>query len=170
MHHDKILRSCWGDRINHPLFITVLLLLFQLEGKKELHWEVKSWGLVERGFNWQHFNSSLMPQPTDLFSPTILIFVKFNMLTKFNPLLHEYWVNTCPYMIFQWSKGIVSPPPPQKVRGGGGAFYKKKLFRWVRQFVLGKFLRGLFCKADRWSGHAKGRGVSEMQFPVTWKL
>ena len=66
------------------MLITVVLLLFKLEGKKELHEEVKSQWSTLRSFNWQHSKSYIMPQPTDLFCHTVL-FAKFNMLTNFSP-------------------------------------------------------------------------------------
>ena len=155
MHHDKILRRCWGYRINHPLLIAVLLLLFRLEGKKELHWDVNSWGLAQRGFNRQRFNSSLMPQPSDLFSATILFFAKFNMLTKLNPLLHEYWVNTWPHIIFQWNKGIVSPP----IKYGGDLFLKKS-YSWQmgEAICFGQIFEGALLQDGSMIRSCQGQG------------
>ena len=65
------------------MLITVVLLLFKLEGKKELHEEVKSQWSTLRSFNWQHSKSYIMPQPTDLFCNTILC-AKSIMLTSFS--------------------------------------------------------------------------------------
>ena len=54
----------------------VLLLLFFLKGQKEIHEEVKSWWNGQRGLYWEHSNSYIMVQPTDLFCHAVLIFVK----------------------------------------------------------------------------------------------
>ena len=73
--------------------VDVLLLLFLLEDQKELHEEVRSWWSAQRGLNWQHSSSYIMPQLTDLFCHTVLIFVKSKMLLSFNPLTRKYWGN-----------------------------------------------------------------------------
>ena len=65
------------------MLITVVLMLFKLEDKKELHEELKSQWSVLKGFNQQHSKSYIIPQPTDLFCHTILL-AKFNMLTSFS--------------------------------------------------------------------------------------
>ena len=72
------------DRLNHPMLITVVLLLFKLEYKKELNEEVKSQWSSLRGFNRQHSKFYIMPQPTNLFSCKILL-AKFNKLTSLSP-------------------------------------------------------------------------------------
>ena len=84
LSHDCLLGCCLGDRLNHPVFITVVSLLFKLEDKKEFHEEIKSQWSTLRGFNWQHSKSHIIPQPSDLFCHTILL-TKFNMLTSFSP-------------------------------------------------------------------------------------
>ena len=70
------------------------------------------------GLNWQHSNSYLMPQTTDLFCHKVLIFVKTNMLISFNPFVGKYWEK----MTFYWSKGIVFPLNYR------GTFLWKKVF------------------------------------------
>ena len=60
--HDFFGSRCEEDRLNHPILITVALLLFKLEDKKELHEEV----------NWQHSKFYIMPQATEPFCHTIL--------------------------------------------------------------------------------------------------
>ena len=66
------------------MLITVVLLLFKLENKKELHEDVnKSQWSALKGFNWQHSKSYIMSQPTDVLSHAIS-FGKFNMLTSFS--------------------------------------------------------------------------------------
>ena len=65
-----------------------------------------------------------MPQPTDLFRHTILIYVKSNLLISFNTLTRKYLGNMYPDMVSQWSMGIVSPP---KVLKYGRNFFHKKL-------------------------------------------
>ena len=59
------------------------IAFFLLQDQKELHEKVKSWWRSLRGLNWQHSNSYIMSQLTDLSCHTVLIFVKFNMLKKF---------------------------------------------------------------------------------------
>ena len=81
MPHDCLLGCFYGDRLNHPMLITVVFSLFKLEDKKELHEQVKSQWIALRGFNWQHSKSYIMPKPTDLLRHSIL-FAKFNMLTR----------------------------------------------------------------------------------------
>ena len=77
-----VLLETEGSISNHPMLTTVVLLLFKLENKKELHEEVnKSQWSALRGMNWQHSKSYIMLEPTDLFSHTIF-FAKFNMLTS----------------------------------------------------------------------------------------
>ena len=66
------------------MLTTVVLLLFKLEDKQELHEEVKSQWNALMGFNRQHSKSQIIPQLTDLFCHTILS-AKFNMLTSFSP-------------------------------------------------------------------------------------
>ena len=74
----------WAASDNHPLLITVALLLFKFENKKVLHDEVaKSQGSALSGFNWQHSKSYIMPQSTDFFCHT-MFFAKFNMLRSFS--------------------------------------------------------------------------------------
>ena len=53
-----------------------------------------------------------MLQPTELFCHAIIFFVcKFNMLTSFSSNFLAYIEGAyIPHMIFQRSKGIVSPP------------------------------------------------------------
>ena len=41
--YDQTLGCFWGDRLNHPILMTVLLLLFLFGGQKELHGEFKFW-------------------------------------------------------------------------------------------------------------------------------
>ena len=140
---NQLLGCFWGNMLNRQMLITVLLLSFLLEGQKELHEEVKSWWSAQRSFNWQHFISYLMPQTTDLFCQTILIFAKSSMLISFNPLLRKYWGNTYPQypnMIFQLSKGIVFP-----LKYEGTFFLKKKTFFIAdggTNFFLGKLMGG----------------------------
>ena len=43
LSYDQTLGCFWGDRLNHPILMTVLLLLFLLGGQKELHGEFKFW-------------------------------------------------------------------------------------------------------------------------------
>ena len=43
--HDQLLGYCWEDRFNQPILTFLFLLIFKLEGKKELHEEVKSYGV-----------------------------------------------------------------------------------------------------------------------------
>ena len=74
-----------GDWLNHPMLITAVSLLFKVEDKIELQKEVKSQWSALRGFNWQHFNSYIMLQSTDLLCETIF-FAKFNLLKIF--ILH----------------------------------------------------------------------------------
>ena len=91
------------------MLITVVLLLFELENKKELDEEIKSQWSALRCYKWQHSNYYIMPQPTDLFCHANF-FAKFNMLTSFS--LHffaniegEYihsWIY--PLKIKPWSK------------------------------------------------------------------
>ena len=88
------------------MLFSAVLMLFELEDKKMLYEEGKSQWSALRGFNWQHFKSYIIPQPTDLFRHTILL-AKFNILTTF-PC--KYWGSIYSHMIFQWSKGIVAPP------------------------------------------------------------
>ena len=73
-----------------------------LKIKKELHEEVKFQWSALRVFNWQHFNSYMIPQHTDLFCHTI-IFAKFKMLTSFNPseLPFKYWGSIYAHITFQ---------------------------------------------------------------------
>ena len=66
------------------MLITIVLMLFKHEDKKELYEEVKSQWSALRGFNWQHSKSYIIPQPIDLFCHTTLL-AKFNMLTSFRP-------------------------------------------------------------------------------------
>ena len=80
-----------SSNVNHCSF-----LLFLLEGQKELQEEFKFWWSAQRGFNWQHFNSYKIPQPTYLFCHTILIIAKSSMLRSFNPLPWKYWRSTSP--------------------------------------------------------------------------
>ena len=84
LSHESILGCCWGDRLNQPILITIVLLVFKLEDKKDLHEQVNSQWSALRGFNWQHSKSYVMPQPTDLFCHTIFL-AKFNMLMSFSP-------------------------------------------------------------------------------------
>ena len=65
------------------MLITIVLMLFKLEDKKELYEEVKSQWSALSGFNWQHSKSYIIPQPADLFCNKILL-AKFNMLTSFS--------------------------------------------------------------------------------------
>ena len=76
---------CWKLKAassNHPVLVTVVLLLFKLENKKGLHKEVNKcqWSAL-RVFNWQDSKSYIMPQPTDLFCHTVS-FTKFNIVNK----------------------------------------------------------------------------------------
>ena len=79
------------------------LALFKLENKKELHGEINKsrWSPV-RGFNWQHSKSYIMPQPTDCQ-------IQYVTSLSLQFLANIYWGNIYLQMIFQWSKGIVSP-------------------------------------------------------------
>ena len=55
---------------DHPmLLIAIVLLLFKIENKKELHEEIiqVSMECPKVLFKWQHSKSYVMPQPTDLF-------------------------------------------------------------------------------------------------------
>ena len=61
------------------------------------------------------------------------------------------------YMIFQWSKGIV----PYSIKYGGKLFMEDG-----GQIILGKFIGTLFYMQSYWLDHDKGRGVSQMHFPV----
>lgn len=92
---------------NNPMLMTVPLFLFLLEGQKRLDEEITSWWSAQRSFNWNHSNSYIILQPTDLFCYTVLIFVKSKMLISFNLLTHKYWGNIKPHMVSQWSKCIV---------------------------------------------------------------
>ena len=58
-------------------------------------------------------------------------------------------------MIFQWSKGIMSRP----IKYGGKLFMADG-----GQIVVGKFMGD--CSTWRINDHGKGRGVSQMHFPV----
>ena len=86
------------------MLITVVLLLFKLEHKKELHEEVnKSQWSAPRGFNWQHSKSYIMLEPTDLFCHTIFFSI-FNMLTSLSLqfLLNIYGA----YTLIWFSSGV----------------------------------------------------------------
>ena len=64
------------------MLITIVLLLFKLEDKKRASWGgYKSQWSALRVFNWQHSNSYIMLNPTDLFCH-IVLFAKFNMLAS----------------------------------------------------------------------------------------
>ena len=92
------------------MLITVVLMLFKDEDKKELRGAVKSQWSALRGFNCQHSNSYIIPQPTDLFCHRIVL-AKLNILTSFSlHFLPNIEGAYTPHMIFQWRKGIVSPP------------------------------------------------------------
>ena len=65
------------------MLITVILMLFKLEDKKELHGEVFSLNGVPWGVLTDNV-PSLIPQPIDLFCHTIFL-AKFIMLTSFSP-------------------------------------------------------------------------------------
>ena len=83
-------------------------------------------------------NNVLILQPTDVFCHTIFIFTKLNMLISYNPLSRKYWRNMHPQMIFQWSKGIVSP----LLKYEGNFFYKNNFRgRWGNK-ILGANFRG----------------------------
>ena len=57
-------------------------MLFKLEDRKRAWWgdDTSQWSAL-RVFDWQHFNSYIIP--TDLFCNTVL-FAKFNLLASFN--------------------------------------------------------------------------------------
>ena len=66
------------------LLMAIVLLLFKMENKKELHEEVNKfqWSALVL-FKSKHSKSNVMPQPIDLFCHTI-VFAKFSMLTSFS--------------------------------------------------------------------------------------
>ena len=135
MPHHQLLGCCWVGRLNHPMLITVLLLLFKHEGKKELHEEEKCRWSVLRGFSWQLSNSYIMSQPGNLLCYTIFL-TWLSTLTSTNLLPCKYWESTHSYMIFQWSKYILSSLI--KYRGN----VSKKSFSWDLGEIF--FRRGTF--------------------------
>ena len=129
-------------------------MLFKLKDKKELYEEVKS--------QWSA-KCYIMLQANDLFCHTIF-FAKLNMLASFN--LHfradlREGGSIYPHMIFQWSKGIVSPPRCMEESFSRSFFMTEGV-----HIFLGKFIWGLFYMVGQSLDHAKGKRVSLMHFPA----
>ena len=89
------------------MLLTVVLLLFKLENKKELQEEFNrsQWSAL-RGFNWQHSKPYRKPQPTDLFCHAVS-FCQIQYVNKLKSTLPcKYWGSIYSHMNFQWSKGL----------------------------------------------------------------
>ena len=92
--------------------------------------------------DWQHSNSYIMHQPTELFCHTVLIFVKPIMLLSFNQLTCKYWgsmKSLHDFLVVQGDSALL------KYRV---TFFYKKVFLWqmVEQALLGKLMWGC-CSA-----------------------
>ena len=128
---------CWRGRLSHPM-LSFFYCYFFLKSQNEIHEEVKSWWNGQRGLYWQHSNSYIMVQPTDLFCHTVLIFVKVlahllaNIEGKCKP--HNFPVEQ-EHTVTPWSIG--EP-------------FSKKSFSWQmgKQNYLGKLIGG--CCSTWW--------------------
>ena len=113
-------------------------------------------------FKWQHSKSYIVPQPTDLFCPTIIFAnstsqkaLVCNSLQILREHIHDFPVK----------QGHSAPSKVWR-----DLFLKDFHGRWG-QFLGGKFNEGLFCMT--WSDHhGKGRGVQlgGCKWGLPWSL